>query len=121
MSLTSEVFFKIKLLFFGYFNPVNFFLIIKICNFRGYLSDISAKTATLSLTSATKGMMPASAMARRSYQYVAYLKKNTPRTCFPDMLPSKQGTHIPYGRSLRTYRNKETGKQTVRSASGLRN
>ena len=46
----SEVFFKIKLPFFlGYFDPKNNFFIMEICNFRGDLSDISAKTATLEL------------------------------------------------------------------------
>ena len=44
----SEAFFKIKLLLFGYFDPTNIFLIIKVSNVRGGLSDISAKTATLS-------------------------------------------------------------------------
>ena len=37
--------------FFGYFDPVNIFFIININNFRGDLSDISAKTATLVVTS----------------------------------------------------------------------
>ena len=38
---------KLNNLFFGYFDPVIVFFIIKINNFRGDLSDISAKTATL--------------------------------------------------------------------------
>ena len=43
----SEVFFKIIFFFFGYLNPVNIFFDNKIIIFRGDLSDISAKTATL--------------------------------------------------------------------------
>ena len=39
--------FKIKCIFFGLFDPVNIFLIIKMNNFGGDPSDISAKMATL--------------------------------------------------------------------------
>ena len=40
----SEAFFqKLNIIFFGCFDPIFFFLIIKINNFRGDLSDISAK------------------------------------------------------------------------------
>ena len=47
-STASVKFFsKLNYYFFGYFDHVNNFLIIKITNFRGDLSDISAKTATL--------------------------------------------------------------------------
>ena len=35
----------------GYFDPVNIFLMVKITNFRGDLSDVSAKTAALAWTS----------------------------------------------------------------------
>ena len=42
-----KFFSKLNNLFFGYFDPITNFLIIKISNFRGDLSDISAKTATL--------------------------------------------------------------------------
>ena len=37
-------------LFFGYFDPVKIFFENKINDFRGDLSDISAKTATLTTT-----------------------------------------------------------------------
>ena len=50
MHLTSEVFFKIKLIYFWILDPVIIFFIIEITNFRGDLSNISAKTATLHLT-----------------------------------------------------------------------
>ena len=48
-----KFFSKLNKFIFGYFNPVNiYFLIIKINIFRGDLSDISAKTATLPVTRA---------------------------------------------------------------------
>ena len=47
---TSEVFFKIKLFYFWILWPNKHFLIIKINNFWGDLSSISAKTATLMWT-----------------------------------------------------------------------
>ena len=46
--IVSDVFFKIKLLFFSdTVIPSIYFLIVKMNIFRGDLSDISAKTATL--------------------------------------------------------------------------
>ena len=42
-----KIFSKLNYFTFGYFDPIIFFLIIKINNFRGDLSDVSAKTATL--------------------------------------------------------------------------
>ena len=42
-----KFFSKLSYLFFGYFDPLEYFLIIKINKFRGDLSDISAKTGTL--------------------------------------------------------------------------
>ena len=45
-----KFFSKFIYLFVGYFDPVNIYiLMIKINNFRGDFSDISAKTATLAL------------------------------------------------------------------------
>ena len=45
---TSEVFFKIKFLYFsGTLTLQIYFLIIQINDFRGEVSDVSAKTATL--------------------------------------------------------------------------
>ena len=41
------LFSKLIKLFFGYFDPVKYFLIVKINNFRGDLSSISAKMATV--------------------------------------------------------------------------
>ena len=52
-SLPVEFFSKLNYLIFGYFDPVIFFVITKINYSRGDLSDISAKTVTLVLTSAT--------------------------------------------------------------------
>ena len=53
-EISSVKFFsKLNNLFFGYFDPINSFFILKINNFRGGLSDISAKTATLDLISAS--------------------------------------------------------------------
>ena len=46
-SSPVKFFSKLYKLIFGYFDPIIFFLIIKINNFRGDLSDISAETATL--------------------------------------------------------------------------
>ena len=43
----SEFFSKINYFIVGYFDPVVMFLIIKINIFRGDLSDIAAKTASL--------------------------------------------------------------------------
>ena len=51
-AFASEVFIEIKLLLFWIFCSCNIFLIIKINNFRGDLSDVSATTATLAFTSA---------------------------------------------------------------------
>ena len=45
-SALVKFFSKLNNLFLGYFDPINNFLIIKMNNFRGDLSDISAKTAT---------------------------------------------------------------------------
>ena len=42
-----KFFSKVIRFFLGYFDPINIFLIIKINNFRGDLSDILAKTASL--------------------------------------------------------------------------
>ena len=42
-----KFFSELNKLFFGYFDSIIFFLIIKINYFRGDLRDISAKTATL--------------------------------------------------------------------------
>jgi hypothetical protein len=48
LSSAVKFFQNFNNLFFGYFDPVNiYFLVIKINNFRGDLSNISAKTATL--------------------------------------------------------------------------
>ena len=52
-----KFFSKSNNLFFGYFDPINIFLIIKINNFRGDLSDVSAKTATLVLVTAGSSQM----------------------------------------------------------------
>ena len=54
MPDTSPVKFFSKLIyfFFGYFDPIYIFFIIKINNFRGVLNDISAKTASLHITRA---------------------------------------------------------------------
>ena len=49
--MTSEVFFKINY-FLDTLILLIYFLIIKIIIFRGDLSDISAKTATLLMTAA---------------------------------------------------------------------
>ena len=46
--VSGKLFSKLNYFCFGYFDPTNiFFYIIKISNFRGDPSDISAKTATL--------------------------------------------------------------------------
>ena len=52
IHVTSEVFFKIKFIRFWVLPSCNFFFIMKINIFRGELSDISAKTATLHVTRA---------------------------------------------------------------------
>ena len=39
--------------FLGYFDPIKTFLIIKINNFRGDLSDVSAKMAILAAAAGT--------------------------------------------------------------------
>ena len=44
---SSEVFPKSNLFIFGYFDPEKMFLIMKVNNFPVYLSDISAKAASL--------------------------------------------------------------------------
>ena len=46
-SYTLKIFSKLIYFIFGYFDPIIIFLIIKINDFRGDLTDISAKTATL--------------------------------------------------------------------------
>ena len=64
----NEVFFKIKsFFFFDTFNLEIYFLIIKITNFPGYLSVLSAKTATLAdMLSGIEGSIRDSILAHTS-------------------------------------------------------
>ena len=45
--LSIKLLSKSNILFFGYFDHINIFLVIKINNCRGDVRDISAKTAAL--------------------------------------------------------------------------
>ena len=71
--VTSEVFFKIKFIYFwGILIPQMYFLIIKWNIFRGDLSDISAKTATLLVTVDTMHGYSLSMMAHHRHPRPGY-------------------------------------------------
>ena len=71
--ISVKFFSKLKFGFFGYFDPTNIFFYNKAKNFRGDLSDVSAKTATLLPTPQTVPLPSACAPRRKGGYYGSVL------------------------------------------------